>query len=197
MSRPQRLLVPSPSHFAPVLKPLSVGGGGFIITRRPVHATLVCLGLGIVICIVAAFLAFKPISGRPPQVPVFLITLVPGLFFMLVAFIVFTGASRSVTVDTSAQHVSFTRRRFWIASTSRIPLAQATLVTAPLLTVTRTKGGARRWNGHALYLRANDRTFALMGHPDAQRVAKLAQRLAAEHKLPLTSESATLNGIDG
>lgn len=195
MSRPQSLLVPSPSHFAPVLKQLP--SGGFTLKRRPIHATLVLLGLGIVFSIVAVFLAFKPISGKPPQVPVYLITLVPGLFFMLVSFIVFTGASRSVTVDAAAQQVSFTRRRFWIASTTRTPLAQATLATAPILTVTRSKNGTTRWNGHVLYLRASDRTFALMGHPDPQHVAERARHLAAEHKLPLTAETETLNGIDG
>ncbi|MFT3686857.1 MAG: hypothetical protein QM783_18375 [Phycisphaerales bacterium] len=194
MSQAVRLLVPSPSAFAFDLRPLP--NGGFTAKRKQVRMAMVCWGIAAVALGVAWWLHANPIWSSPAEFEEYGIPLVGGLIFFVVGTIAFVGFSRAVTVDTTNNRVVFERRRFGRPTTTESLLADATLVVAPILTVMRYRGNIIQWNGHVLYIRADEHSFALMANQDPQRVADLAQRLNAEHKLNVVSEAETVDGID-
>jgi hypothetical protein len=194
MSQAVRLLVPSPSAFAFDLRPVPTGG--FTAKRKQVRMAMVCWGIAAVALGVAWWLHANPIWSSPAEFEEYGIPLIGGVIFFVIGTIAFVGFSRAVTVDASGNRVVFERRRFGRAKTTETPLADAALVIAPILTVMRYKGKAIRWNGHVLYIRGGDNTFALMANQDPQRVAELAQRVSGEHKLKVVTEADTVDGID-
>jgi hypothetical protein len=194
MSQAVRLLAPSPSAFAFDLRPLPTGG--FTAKRKQVRMAMVCWGIAAVALGVAWWLHANPIWSSPAEFEEYGIPLVGGLIFLVVGTIAFVGFSRAVTVDTTGNRVVFEQRRFGRPTTVEAPLSGATLVTAPILTVMKGRGAVIRWTGHVLYVRAGDSRFALMAHKEPQHVSDLVQRLSNEHKLTVTPETETVDGID-